>query len=64
VRHSLRDVADELGISHAQVIIIERQAIGKLVIGLGLMTYEELPPRIRKFLPRPRRGRPRASAAR
>lgn len=57
MRHfkSLREVAKALGLSHAAVIIAERRAVGKLVLGLGLMTYDELPARIRKFLPRPRK---------
>jgi hypothetical protein len=53
----LREVAKELGISHANLIIIERRALGKLLLGLGLMTYDELPPRIRKFFKRPKRSR-------
>lgn len=53
-RFTLRETAAALGLSHANVIVIERKAIGKLVIGLGLMTYEELPERIRKHLRRPR----------
>lgn len=52
---SLREVADELGISHASVIIIERRAMAKLLLGLKLMTYDELPARIHKFFPRPRK---------
>lgn len=52
---TLRETADELGVSHGQVIIIERRAIGKLLLGLRLFTYDELPWRIRKFLPRPKR---------
>ena len=50
---TLRETADELGVSHAQVIIIERRALGKLLLGLGLFTYDELPWRIRKFFKRP-----------
>lgn len=47
---TLRETAKALGISHGQVIVIERRAIAKLVVGLGLMTQAELPWRIRKFL--------------
>jgi len=49
---TLMEAAAELGVSHASIIVIERKATGKLVLGLGLMTYEELPWRIRKFLTR------------
>jgi hypothetical protein len=35
-------------------IIEERRALGKLLLGLGLYTYDELPQRIRKFFPRPK----------
>ncbi len=48
--YSLRETADVLGVSFATIIVIERQAIGKLVLRLGLATYEELPWRIRKHL--------------
>jgi len=47
---TLRETAVTMGISHAQVIIIERRAIAKVICGLGLMTIDELPHRIRKFL--------------
>ena len=43
---TLRETAKALGISHGQVIVIERRAIAKLVVGLGLMTQAELPWRI------------------
>jgi len=52
---SLRQTARKLGISHAQVIVLERRALGKLMLGLGLYTYDELPWRIRKFFRRPAR---------
>ena len=51
---SHREVAAVLGVSHAMIIIIERQALGKLLLGLGLYSYDELPLRIRKFLKRPK----------
>lgn len=49
---SLREVAKELGVSHAAIIIIERRALAKLLVGLGLFEPHELPARIRKHLPR------------
>jgi hypothetical protein len=49
-RYTLRETAKILGISHAGVIILERRAIAKLVVGLGIMRQEELPHRIRKWL--------------
>jgi hypothetical protein len=48
--HSHRDVAKALGVSCMTVIVIERRAIAKLVVGLGLYKTEELPAHIRKFL--------------
>ena len=55
---TIRETADALGVSTGLVIIIERRAMGKLMLGLGLMTYDELPHRIRKFFRRPRKRAP------
>jgi|HubBroStandDraft_1064217.scaffolds.fasta_scaffold53175_5 hypothetical protein len=50
---SLREMAKELGISHAAVIILERRALAKVALALGILEYDELPQRIRKFVKRP-----------
>jgi hypothetical protein len=55
---SHREVAAILGVSHGLIIIIERRALGKLMLGLGLCSYDELPARIRKFMKRPKAESP------
>ena len=47
---TLRETAEALGVSHGRFVILERRATAKPILGLGLMSYDELPHRIPQVL--------------